>query len=73
MDANAAVTAANASAATDVFPTADAPLPTAAAIDVFPIPSAAALSHAEEPTAAKSLQSDSNEDAITNAAADAHP
>merc|ERR1711860_148590 len=52
MDANAAVDAANAAAANtadanvapDVFPTADAPLHTAAAIDVVPTASAAAVS-----------------------------
>ena len=45
MDANAAnAAAANIAAATDVFPTADAPLPIAAALDVFPIASAAAVS-----------------------------
>ena len=45
------------------------PLPTAAAIDVFPISSAAAVSHAEEPSDANSLHCDG----LANAAADAHP
>ena len=55
--------------AINVFPTADAPLPIAAAIDVFPISSAAAVSHAEEPSDANSLHCDG----LANAAADAHP
>ena len=67
MDANAAVDAAN--AAPDIFPTADAPLHTAAAIDVVPTASAAAVSHAEEPAAANIL----HRDGIVNAAADVHP
>ena len=59
-----------AAAATDVFSTADAPLPTAATIDVFPITLAAAVSHAEEPAAANILQRDGDEGGIVNAAAD---
>ena len=56
--------------AINVFPnTADAPLPIAAAIDVFPISSAAAVSHAEEPAAANSLHGDG----LVKAAADVHP
>ena len=47
MDAN---TVANAATATDLFPSADATLPSATAIDAFPFPSAAAVSHASEPT-----------------------
>ena len=77
MDANAAVDAANAAAANtaddnagpDVFPTAGAPLHTAAAIDVVPTASAAAVSLAEEPPAANIL----HRDGIVNAAADVHP
>ena len=77
MDANAAVDAANAAAANtaddnagpDVFPTAGAPLHTAAAIDVVPTTFAAAVSLAEEPAAANIL----HRDGIVNAAADVHP
>ena len=44
-------------------------LPTAAAVDVFPIASAAAISHAEKPTAANIL----HRDGLANGAADANP
>ena len=56
---------ANTTVATDIIPTADAPLPTTAAIDVFPIASAAAISHAEEPATANILQRDSDATAAT--------
>ena len=56
---------ANTTVATDIIPTADAPLPTTAAIDVFPIASAAAVSHAEEPATANILQRDSDATAAT--------
>ena len=62
-----------ATVANATFPTADTPLPTAAAIDFFPIASTAAVSHAKEPTAANILQCDSDEDGKVNTAADAHP